>query len=107
VSTYAVSHLKRQMGKDFNEGAPISLRDIRGSSAIEGVSFNVLAAERNQQDPKKKAFAQLRSLKCRITGETGEADLLKWNLATGCYEPASAADLADFDPHDDTEDASL
>jgi twinkle protein len=107
VGVYAVSHLKRQMGKDFNEGAPISLRDIRGSSAIEGVSFNVLAAERNQQDPKKKAFAQLRSLKCRITGETGEADLLKWNLEKGCYEPASAADLAEFDPHDDTEDAAL
>ena len=107
VGVYAVSHLKRQMGKDFNEGAAISLRDIRGSSAIEGVSFNVLAAERNQQDPEKKAFAQLRSLKCRITGETGEADLLKWNLAKGCYEPASAADLAEFDPHDEREDASL
>jgi twinkle protein len=107
VSTYAVSHLKRQMGKDFNEGAQISLRDIRGSSAIEGVSFNVLAAERNQQDPQKKAFAQLRSLKCRITGETGEADLLKWNLEKGCYEPASAVDLEAFNPHDDTEDAAL
>jgi hypothetical protein len=64
------------------------LRDIRGSSAIEGVSFNVLAAERNQQDPKLKDFTQLRSLKCRVTGETGEADLLKWNIKKGCYELA-------------------
>jgi twinkle protein len=95
------------MGKDFNEGAQISLRDIRGSSAIEGVSFNVLAAERNQQDPSLKAFAQLRSLKCRITGETGEADLLKWNLAKGCYEPASKADLEQFNPHDNEGDTTF
>ena len=105
VGVYAVSHLKRQLGKDFNEGAQISLRDIRGSSAIEGVSFNVLAAERNQQDPKMKAFAQLRSLKCRITGETGTADLLKWNIEKGCYEVASPLDAESFDPHDNEGDA--
>jgi twinkle protein len=107
VGVYAVSHLKRQMGKDFNEGAQISLRDIRGSSAIEGVSFNVLAAERNQQDPAKKAFAQLRSLKCRITGETGEADLLKWNVKLGRYEVASDMDNMEFDPHEQQEDTKF
>ncbi|MCP1937355.1 twinkle protein [Bradyrhizobium japonicum] len=107
VHVVAIVHLKRSNGKNFNEGGQISANDLRGSAAIEQLSFNILAAERNQQDEKKKAFAMLRSLKCRITGETGEADLLKWNLAKGCYEPASAADLAEFDPHDDTEDAAL
>jgi twinkle protein len=105
MAILAVVHLKR--GKNYNEGDQISITDMRGSASIEQLSFNLLAAERNQQDETKKAFAQLRSLKCRITGETGEADLLKWNLEKGCYEPASAADLAEFDPHDDTEDAAL
>lgn len=105
VHVIAIVHLKRSNGKNFNEGGQISANDLRGSAAIEQLSFNILAAERNQQDEKRKAFAQLRSLKCRITGETGEADVLKWNLAKGCYEPASAADLAEFEPHDEKEDA--
>jgi twinkle protein len=107
VHVIAIVHLKRSNGKNFNEGSPISANDLRGSASIEQLSFNILAAERNQQDEKKKAFAMLRSLKCRITGETGAADVLKWNVTLGRYEPASAADLAEFDPHDDTEDASL
>lgn len=102
VSVIAIVHLKRSQGKNFNEGGQISLNDLRGSASIEQLSFNVLAAERNQQDEKKKAFARLRSLKCRITGETGEADLLKWNVEKGCYEVATDFDMAsaEFDPHD-------
>lgn len=97
----AIVHLKRSQGKNFNEGGQISLNDMRGSASIEQLSFNVLAAERNQQDEKKKLFALLRSLKCRITGETGEADTLKWDKEKGRYEVSSAIDAAqDFDPHD-------
>jgi replicative DNA helicase len=72
VGVIAVVHLKR--GKNYNEGDAISLNDMRGSASIEQLSFNVLGIERDQQDKDKKLFAQMRSLKCRITGETGEAD---------------------------------
>jgi twinkle protein len=83
----AVVHLKRSTsGKNFNEGDMISLNDLRGSASLEQLSFNVLAAERDQQDEKTKLYATLRSLKCRVTGETGEADTLKWNKTKGCYE---------------------
>jgi twinkle protein len=88
VGVIAVVHLKRANGKNFNEGGQISLNDMRGSASIEQLSFNVLAAERDQQDEDKKLFALLRSLKCRITGETGEADRLKWNVKRGHYEIA-------------------
>jgi twinkle protein len=86
----AVVHLKRTQGKNFNEGSQISLSDMRGSASLEQLSFNVLAAERDQQDEDKKLYAKLRSLKCRITGETGEADTLKWNVKKGRYEVSSA-----------------
>ena len=103
VGVIAIVHLKRSQGKNFNEGSPISLNDLRGSAAIEQLSFNVLAAERNQQDERLKAFARLRSLKCRITGETGEADLLKWNAAKGRYEVADESDM-EFDPHENQDE---
>lgn len=105
VGVIAIVHLKRSQGKNFNEGGQISLNDLRGSASIEQLSFNVLAAERNQQDEDKKLFALLRSLKCRITGDTGEADTLKWNVEKGCYELASpfeaeAGSLFDADDTD-------
>jgi twinkle protein len=101
VGVIAIVHLKRSQGKDFNKGGQISLNDLRGSASIEQLSFNVLALERDQQDESKKLFAQMRSLKCRVTGETGEADRLKWNIEKGCYEVASPFDDGEppFDPH--------
>ena len=87
----AVVHLKR--GKNYNEGDSISLTDMRGSASIEQLSFNVLGIERDQQDQDQKLFAQMRSLKCRITGETGEADRLKWNVKRGQYELAGPIDF--------------
>lgn len=109
VGVIAVVHLKR--GKNYNEGDQISLTDMRGSASIEQLSFNMLAAERDQQDEAMKAFATLRSLKCRVTGETGEADTLKWNTEKGCYEVASPFELEraleggkEFDPHSNMED---
>jgi twinkle protein len=98
----AIVHLKRSQGKNFNEGGQISLNDMRGSASIEQLSYNVLAVERDQQDEDEKLYAVLRSLKCRITGETGEADRLKWNKEKGRYELAPKHDLdntAEFDPH--------
>jgi twinkle protein len=91
VGVIAVVHLKR--GKNYNEGDAISLNDMRGSASIEQLSFNVLGVERDQQDKDKKLFAQMRSLKCRVTGETGEADRLKWNVKRGHYELAGPIDF--------------
>jgi twinkle protein len=102
----AIVHLKRSQGKNFNEGGHISLNDMRGSAAIEQLSFNVLAVERDQQDEDQKLYAILRSLKCRITGETGEADTLKWNKEKGRYEVSSAfnAEAGIEPPHGKSKD---
>jgi twinkle protein len=101
VGVIAVVHLKR--GKNYNEGEQISLIDMRGSASIEQLSFNVLGAERDQQG-ESKLYALLRSLKCRITGETGEADTLKWNTEKGCYDVSSPFEAQEFDPHETGED---
>jgi twinkle protein len=105
VGVIAIVHLKR--GKNYNEGDQISITDMRGSASIEQLSFNLLALERDQQDEGQKLFAQMRSLKCRVTGETGEADLLKWNVTKGCYEIASPFEREqgkEFDPSEASEE---
>jgi twinkle protein len=86
VGVIAVAHLKRKPGTPFNEGGQVSLSDLRGSAALEQLSDTVIALERNQQDEANKHLSTIRVLKCRITGDTGEADTLKWNTRKGCFE---------------------
>jgi twinkle protein len=49
IGIVAIVHLKRVNGKNFNEGAQVSLSDLRGSGSLEQLSDNVIALERNQQ----------------------------------------------------------
>jgi twinkle protein len=49
VGIIAIVHLKRVNGKSFNEGAEVSLTDLRGSASLEQLSDNVIALERDQQ----------------------------------------------------------
>lgn len=85
VGIVPIVHLKRVTGKDFNEGAQVALSDLRGSGALEQLSDNVWALERDQQGDKQTQM-QLRILKGREVGETGEADLLDYNRHTGRIE---------------------
>lgn len=87
VGIIAIVHLKRVTGKSFNEGAPISLSDLRGSASLEQLSFNVIGLERNQQAEEGDSTLMLaRVLKCRETGDTGPADQLNYNTETGRLE---------------------
>lgn len=98
----AIVHLKRTQGTSFNEGGQISLSDFRGSAALEQLSHNAIALERDQQeeDASKKDVSIARVLKCRITGDTGEADSIKYNRKTGRLELASPFEaVSTFDPH--------
>jgi twinkle protein len=109
VGVLGVVHLKRSVGKNFNEGGQISLNDLRGSASLEQISDNVIALERNQQaDGPERDLMHLRVLKCRESGDTGEADDLIYNRETGKLELASPFDAAQsespFDPHATTGD---
>ncbi len=84
VGIIAIVHLKRAKDKSFNEGSSISLSDLRGSAALEQLSFNVLALERDQQaEDDANDQSLIRVLKCRETGDTGTADTLIYNRSTG------------------------
>jgi twinkle protein len=106
VGIIAVVHLKRVTGRSFNEGAQVSLSDLRGSAALEQLSNNVLAIERDQQSDEPTKMA-LRVLKCRETGETGAADELDYDRATGRIVLASDAAFKPMEGGAELEKATL
>lgn len=82
---HAIVHLKRGgESKNFNEGASISLTDLRGSASLEQLSDAVVAYERDQQG-ENPYLCKVRILKCRETGETGLADTIEYVPETGRY----------------------
>lgn len=84
VGIIVVVHLSRNKSKtSFNEGGQVSLTDLRGSAALEQLSWNVLSLERDQQSEDEKNLSQIRVLKCREMGFTGEADKCIYSFDTG------------------------
>jgi twinkle protein len=83
VGLIQVVHLKRPGGeKSFATGGEVSLDDLRGSAALEQLSWNVIGLERDQQGDDAD-FSRIRVLKNRTFGYTGLADTLKYNHDTG------------------------
>jgi twinkle protein len=81
---HVISHLSRRRdGKSHEEGARISLRDLRGSHAIVQLSDIVLGYERDQQDEAHSNRTLVRRLKDRYTGETGCSGVLLYDSETG------------------------
>lgn len=84
VALICVVHLRRKDGKSksHEEGGQISLSELRGSGAIAQLSDTVIGFERNQQGGHPN-YVRIRILKCRFTGETGEAGWLFFDKETG------------------------
>ena len=88
VGVIAVSHIKRgSKDKSYNEGASISLTDLRGSAALEQLSDIVIGIERDQQSDDDSDVAKLRLLKNRPFGQVGPAGHLKYSVETGRMNP--------------------
>lgn len=98
VGVIVVVHLSRKPHKaSFNEGGQVSLTDLRGSAALEQLSWNVIALERNQQgEGDEKNESVIRILKCRETGFTGVADTCYYSFDTGRLLPITASLTSDF-----------
>ena len=86
VGLFLVSHLKRpQGGKGHEDGAVVSLSDLRGSAAIAQLSDMVIGLERDQQhdDPEVRNTTTVRVLKNRFVGLTGACCYLYYDHLTG------------------------
>lgn len=90
IGIIVVVHLSRNKSKvAFNEGGQVSLTDLRGSAALEQLSWNVIALERGQQasTDKERNTSQIRVLKSREEGWTGLADTCEYSFETGRLLP--------------------
>ena len=86
IKLFLVSHVRRtQTDKNHEEGARVTLGQLRGSAAISQLADEVWGLERNQQT---EAVDQtvLRVLKNRYSGEVGIACQLKYNKETCKYD---------------------
>jgi len=85
ISLFLVSHLRRSQGKAHEDGAQISLGELRGSQAIAQLSDIVIGMERDQQNDNEEIrnTTTVRVLKNRYTGETGPACWLQYDKTTG------------------------
>jgi len=85
ICLFLVSHLRRSQGKAHEDGAQISLGELRGSQAIAQLSDIVIGMERDQQHENEdiRNTTTVRVLKNRYTGETGPACWLAYDRNTG------------------------
>jgi twinkle protein len=95
---FLVSHLRRPSGdKGHENGGEVSLSQLRGSHAIAQLSDTVVGIERNQQDADETIRNQslLRVLKARVSGLTGPATKLQYDLDTGRLEEINGVNELD------------
>jgi twinkle protein len=87
IKLFLVSHLRRtQTDKNHEEGARVTLGQLRGSAAISQLADEVIGLERNQQKTDDQDTTVLRLLKNRYSGEVGVASQLKYNKDTCKYD---------------------
>ena len=86
IVIFLVVHLRKAgQGKSFEEGYVPTSDDLRGSAAIKQLSADVIALSRNQQEPDevKRNTSGLHVLKCRFSGDTGQAGYSFFDPLTG------------------------
>ena len=81
-----ISQLRKpSTGKGYEEGARITVQDLRGSGSLASVPNTVIALERDRQNPDKELAntTVVRVLKNRFTGQSGIASALRYDYRSG------------------------
>jgi twinkle protein len=100
IALFLVSHLRRtQTDHAHEEGARVTIGQLRGSASIAQLSDGVIALERDQQSGSEHSTTTVRVLKNRYSGETGVAGQLTYDLDTCKFTEHEAQ--PDFNPATD------
>ena len=91
IALFLVSHLRRTSNDTpHEEGARVTLGQLRGSAAIAQLSDGVIALERDQQASAGGDRTTVRVLKNRYSGEVGVACNLSYDLSTCKFNETQA-----------------
>ena len=91
IHLFLVSHLRRtQSDQNHEEGARVTLGQLRGSGSISQLSDTVIALERDQQ--KDDSLTTIRVLKNRFTGEVGPCGQLRYDADTCTFNETETFD---------------
>jgi twinkle protein len=97
IAMFLVSHLRRTTNdKNHEEGARVTLGQLRGSASISQLSDAVIALERDQQ---ADSNTTIRVLKNRYSGEVGPCCELTYDLDTCRFTEHTLED--EFQPNTD------
>ena len=100
ITLFLVSHLRRTTSDvNHEEGARVTLGQLRGSAAIAQLSDACIALERDQQGGSDDDATTVRVLKNRYSGEVGVSCRLKYDLDTCKFHETKAQPV--FDPATD------
>ena len=95
-----VSHLTRPSGRGHEDGASVSLSQLRSSHSLAQLADCAIGLQKDADDPDSDV-RQVRVLKNRYSGKIGDAGTLIYNRETGrlLEEP-----LAQFEPLENHEE---
>lgn len=95
TSVIAVSHMRKPESDNPHD---VSEYNLMGSSSINQIAFNTILMSRDKMsdDPVIKGATKIQMVKCRRTGETGEAGWLR-------YDPKTTHMFTTQDPYNVTE----
>lgn len=100
ITLFLVSHLRRTTSDvNHEEGARVTLGQLRGSAAIAQLSDACIALERDQQSGSTDNATTVRVLKNRYSGEVGVACSLSYDLDTCKFHETKPE--PEFDPTTD------
>ena len=86
ITLFLACHLRRPQGdKGHEDGAQISIGQLRGSHGISQLSDGIIGLEKDQQSTDKHTVTTLRVLKNRYSGITGTAGSLSYDVNTSQY----------------------
>lgn len=85
VGIIIISHLSRGRERNWNAGDVPDLKDLRGSAALEQLSWTILAMARNQRGELPN-MSTIHVLKNRTWGFVGAADTVVYSHETGRLE---------------------
>ena len=102
IGIIMVSHLRRPDGRGHEDGANVSLSQLRGSHAIAQLSDTCIGLQVDSEEPDSD-IRHIKILKNRYTGQTGHAGTLVYQRETGRLVEQELSFLDDGETEDEDE----